>query len=118
MKLKASETIKMTLDDGAAHMANHTYHVHPHTGERMHCAFPGDDSMEGISLLPECVLQDNDISALAKVAGEWEQEAGRTRTREESGGGWKVAAIWRAMYGRGESMIGENTQQIFPMVPN
>ena len=53
-------------------MANNTYRVHP---------FPGDDGMEGISLLPECLLQDNDISALVQVPGEWEQEAGGTGTR-------------------------------------
>ena len=30
--LNAAEAIKMVLDEGAACMANRTYHVHPHTG--------------------------------------------------------------------------------------
>ena len=33
MKLKAAEAIKMAQDEGAACMANRTYHVHPHTGD-------------------------------------------------------------------------------------
>ena len=113
---KAAETVKMTLDEGAARLTNHTYHGQPHTGDRRHYVFPGDDGMEVVSLLPKCALQDNTISALAKVAGEWLQEAGGAETGGESGGEWMVAAIRRARYRRAESMIRENKTQIFRMI--
>ena len=70
MTLKAAEAIKMVLDEGAACMANRTYHVHPHTGDTWHYAFPGDDGMESIASLPECERQGAEISALARVAEE------------------------------------------------
>ena len=54
MTLKPAEAIKMALDEGAARMANRTYHVHPHTGDTWHYAFPGEEGMERISPLPEC----------------------------------------------------------------
>ena len=57
-------------------MANRTYHMHPHTGDAWHYAFPGDDGMESISPLPECERQGTDISAPAEVAEEWVREAG------------------------------------------
>ena len=56
-------------------MANRTYHVHPHTGDKWHYAFPGDNGMEGISPLLGCILQGNDTSALAKVPGKLVQGA-------------------------------------------
>ena len=71
MTLKAEEAIKMVLVEGPAGMAHGTYHVHLHTGDTWHFAFPGDDGMEGIPPLPDCVLQGNGISALANVVGEW-----------------------------------------------
>ena len=54
MRLKAAEAIRMALDEGAACMANCTYHVHPHTGDTWHYTFPGGDGMESIAPLPEC----------------------------------------------------------------
>ena len=71
MTLKAAEAIKNALDEGAACMANRTYHVHPHTGDTWHYAFPGEDGMGSIAPLPECERQGNEISALAQVAEEW-----------------------------------------------
>ena len=68
MTLKAAEAIKMVLDRGAAWRANRTYHVHPHTGDTWHYAFPGDNGMESIASLPECERQGAEISALARVA--------------------------------------------------
>ena len=41
MTLKAAETIKMVPNEGTACMANRTYHLHPHTGDTWHYAFPG-----------------------------------------------------------------------------
>ena len=46
MTLKAVEAIKLVLDEGTACMANRTYHVHPHTGDTWHYAFPEEDGME------------------------------------------------------------------------
>ena len=40
MTLKAAEAFKMAPDEGAARMANCTYHVHTHTGDTWHYAFP------------------------------------------------------------------------------
>ena len=97
MTLKAAEAIKMVLDEGAACMANRTYHVHPHTGDTWHYAFPGDDGMESIAPLPECERQGAEILALARVAEEWVRETGGVDHEE-----WAVAAIQRARYHRGE----------------
>ena len=55
MTLKAAEAIKMVLDERAACMANRTYHVHPHTGDTWHYAFPEDDGMGSVASLPKCV---------------------------------------------------------------
>ena len=52
MTLKAAEAVKMVLNEGAECMANRTYHVHPHTGDTWHYAFPGEDGMESIVSLP------------------------------------------------------------------
>ena len=49
MTLKAAEAIKMVLDEGAACMANRTYHVHPHTGDTWHYTFPREDGRESIA---------------------------------------------------------------------
>ena len=102
MTLKAVKAIKMTSNERAARIANRTYHVHPHTGDTWHYALPVHNGMEGISPLLECILQGNDISALAKVAGEWVAEAGGIGTCREGGGEWAVGAIWRATYRRGK----------------
>ena len=88
MTLKAAEAIKMALDEGAACMANRTYHVLPHTGDTWHYVFPREDGMESIAPLPECERQGNEISALAKVAEEWVRE-----TRGVEQGMWAVGAI-------------------------
>ena len=74
MMLRAAEAIKMALDEGAACMANRTYHVHPHMGDTWYYAFPGEDGMESIAPLPECHREGNEISALARVAEEWVPE--------------------------------------------
>ena len=76
MTLKAAEAIKMVLDEGTACMGNRTYHVHPHTGDTWHYAFPGEDGMESIAPLPECERQGAEISALARVAEEWVRGTG------------------------------------------
>ena len=76
MTVKATEAIKMALDDGMACMANRTYHVHPHTGDTWHYAFPGEDSMESIAPLPEFERQGSEILALTKVAEEWVRDTG------------------------------------------
>ena len=99
----------MALDEGAACMANRTYHVHPHTGDTWHYAFPGEDGMESIASLPECERQGTEISALARVAEEWVRETGGVEQ-----GTWAVGAIPRARYRRGESMTREDTKAIFP----
>ena len=83
--LKAAEAIKIVLDEGARCMANRTYHVHPHTEDTSHYAFPGDDGMESIASLPECERQATEISALARVAEEWVRETGG-----EEHGKWAV----------------------------
>ena len=110
MTLEAGEAIKMVLDEGAACMANRTYHVHPHTGDTWHYAFPGDDCMESIAPLPECERQGNEMSALAKVAEELVRETGAVEQRT-----WAVGAIRRARYRRGEWMTREDTKVIFPV---
>ena len=109
MTLKAVEDIKMVLNEGAACMANRTYHVHPHTGDTWHYAFPGDDGMESIASLPECERQGTTISALARVAEDVVRETG-----EEEQGKWAVGAIRRARYRRGEWMTRE-TKVTFPV---
>ena len=96
MTLKAAEAIKIALDEGAACMTNRTYHVHPHTEDTWHYAFPGEDGMESIAPLPECERQGNEISARAKVAEEWVRETGGVEQ-----GTWVVGAIQRARYRRG-----------------
>ena len=74
MTLKAAEAVKMAVDEGAACMADGTYHVHPNTGDTWHYTFPGEDSMENIAALPEFGRQDNEMSALARVAEGWVQK--------------------------------------------
>ena len=89
MKLQAAQAIQMTPDEGAARMANRTLHVHPHTGDTPHYAFPGEDSMEVTSPLPECVRQGNDVSALGRrmgARGGTSGSAERDRDGEDSGG--------------------------------
>ena len=108
--LQATEAIQMVLDEGAACMANRTYHVHPHTGDTRHYAFPGDDGMESIASLPECERQGTEISALARVAEEWVREKGG-----QEHGKWAVGAIQPARYRRGERMTREDIKAIFPV---
>ena len=109
MTLEAAEAIKMALDEGAAHMANRTYHVHPHTGDTWHYAFPGEEGMESnISPLPECERQGNEVSALARVAAEWLRE-----TRGSEQGTRTVGTIGRTSYHRGEWMTQEDQKVIF-----
>ena len=88
MTLKAAEAIKMALDEGAACRANRAYHVHPHTGDTWHSAFPGKEGMEGISALPECERQGNEVRTLARVAEKWVREAGGAERVTEAT--WKV----------------------------
>ena len=97
MTLKAAESIKMALDEEVACMTNGTYHVHPHTGDTWHYAFPGDtwhyafsgeDGMESIASLLDCERQGNEILALAKVAEEWVRGRGGVEQ-----GKWAVGAI-------------------------
>ena len=107
MTLKAAEAIKMALDERAACMANH---VHPHTGDTWHYAFPGEDGMGSIAPLPECERQGHEISALAKVA---EDRVRETRGVEQ--GTSAVGTIWRARYRKGEWMMREDTKVIFPV---
>ena len=113
MTLKAAEAIKMVLNEGTACMANRRYHVHPHTGDTWHYAFPGEDGMESIVSLPECERQGAEISALARVAKEWVRETGGVEHEK-----WAVGAIWRARYHRGEWMKREDTKAIFPVATN
>ena len=110
MTLKAAEAIKMVLDEGAACMANSTYHVHPHTGDRWHYAFLGDDGMASIASLPECQRQGAEISALARVAEEWPRETGGVEHEK-----WAVGAIRRARYRWAEWMTREDRKAIFPV---
>ena len=110
MTLKAAEAIRMVLDEGAACMANRTYHVHPHTGDTWHYVFPGDDGMESVAYLPECERQGNEISALARGAEEWVRETGGVEHEKLA-----VEAIRRARFGRGEWMTREDTKAIFPV---
>ena len=110
MTLKAAEALKMELDEGTACMANRTYHVHPHTGDTWHYAFPGKNGMESIVSQPECERQGAEISALARVAEEWVRETGGVEHEK-----WAVGAIWRARYRRGEWMTREDTKAIFPV---
>ena len=105
MTLKAADAIKMALDEGAACMANCTYHVPPHTGDRWHYAFLGEDGMESIASLPECERQGKEISVLARVAEESVRETGGVEQ-----GTWAVGAIRRAWYRRGECMTREDTR--------
>ena len=86
--LKAAEAIEMALDEGAACMADRTYHMHPNTGETWHYAFPGEDCMESIAPLRECERQGNEILAPAKVPKEWVRETGGVEQRT-----WAVGAI-------------------------
>ena len=65
LTLYGAEAIRVALDKGPARIVSRTYHLHPHTGDRWHYAFPGDDSTEGILPLPECMLQGSNILALA-----------------------------------------------------
>ena len=95
--LKAAEAIKMVLDKGASCMAKRTYHVHPHTGEKWHYAFPGEGGMESIASLSECERQGAEISALARVVEEWVWETGGVGHEK-----WAVGAIRRARYRREE----------------
>ena len=110
MTLKAAEAIKMAPDEAAAHMANRTYHVHPHTGDTWHYAFPGEDGMESIAATPECERQGSDVSPLAKVAEEWVRESGGSEQ-----GTWTLGAIRRARYRRRERVTREDTKVIFPV---
>ena len=110
MTLKATEAIKMALDEGAACMAHRTYHVHPNTGDTWHYVFPGEDCMESVAPLPECERQGNEISAVAEVAEEWVRE-----TEGVEQGTWAVGVIRRARYRRGEWMTREDTKAIFPV---
>ena len=73
--------------------------------------------MEGISPLPEFVLQGNDISAIAKMAEEWVRQAGGMDPGGENGEASKVGAIRRPRYRRSELMTGKDRKMIFPMVP-
>ena len=108
--LQAAEAIKIVLDEGAACMANRTYHVHPHTGDTWHYAFLGEDSMESIASLPECDRQGAEIWALARVAEEWVRETGGVEHWK-----WAVGAIRRTRYRRGEWMTREDSKAIFPV---
>ena len=110
MTLKAAEAIKMVLEKGTACMANRTYHVHLHTGDTWHYAFPGEDGMESILWLPEYQSQCAEISALARVAEEWLRKTGGVEHEK-----WAVGAIWRARYCRGEWMMRGDTKAIFPV---
>ena len=110
MTLKAAEAIKRALDEGAACMVNRTYHVHAHTGDTSHYAFPGEDGMESMAPLPECARQGNEISALAKVGDERVQETGGVEQ-----GTWAVGAIRLGMYCWGEWMTPDDTKVIFPV---
>ena len=115
MTLKAAEAFKMALGYGAVRMANRTYRMRPHGGDTWHYAFLQDDGMESISPLPECERQGNDVSVLAKVAGEWVPEAGGAEPGGETGTESTVGAIRRARYRRGEWMTRENTKMLFPV---
>ena len=110
MTLKAAQAIKMVLDKRTACMANRTYHVHPHTGDTWHYAFPRGDGMESIVSLPECERQGAEISALARVAEEWVRETGGVGHEK-----WALGAIPHARYRRGEWMTREDTKAIFPV---
>ena len=115
--LKEAEAIKMALDEGAAHMANRTYHVHLHTGKTWHYALPGDDGMASILPFRECERHGNGVSALAKVAEEWVREAGGAKPAGETGTKWTVGATQRARYCKGEWMTREDTGLIFAVAP-
>ena len=110
MTLRAAEAIKMVLDEGTSCMANRTYHVHSHTGDTWHYAFPGEGGIESIVSLPECERQGAEISALASVAEEWVRETGGEEHKK-----WAVGANQRARYRRGEWMTREDTKAIFPV---
>ena len=117
MTLKAAETIKVKLNEGATRLSDRTYHAHPHKGDMWHDAFPGNDGMEGTSPLPGCVPEGNNISALSKVAEEWVREAGGVDPGGVTGTDWTVGAIRRARYRTGEWMTQEDTKLMFPMAP-
>ena len=110
MTLKAVEAIIMALDGQAASTAKRTYHVHPHTGDMWHYAFPGEDGMERRAPLPKCARQGNEVSAVAKVVEEWVRETGGAEQ-----GTWTVGDIRRHRYRRGEWMTWEDTKVIFPV---
>ena len=110
MTQKAAEAMKMVLDEGAACITYRTYHVHPHTGDTWHYAFPGADGMESIASLPGCERQGTEISSLARVAEEWVRETGGAEHGKSA-----VGAIWRARYRRGEWMTREDTKVICPV---
>ena len=109
MTLKAAEAIKMALDEGAARMANRTYHVHPYAGETWHYAFPGEEGMESIAPLPECDRQGKKVSFLARVAEEWVRETGGAEQVTLT-----MGVIRRARYRRGEWMTREDTKVVIP----
>ena len=110
MTLMAAEAIKMVLDEGAACMANHTYHVHPHMGETWHYAFPGEDGMGSIVSLPECERQGAEISALARMPEEWVRATGGVEHGKSV-----VGAIRHARYHRGDLMTREDTKAMLPV---
>ena len=91
-------------------MANCTSHVHPHTANRWHYAFPVEAGMESIAPLPECERQGNELSALPRVAEECMRETGGSEQ-----GTWTVGAIRRARYCKGEWMTQEDTKVMFPV---
>ena len=109
MTLKAAEAIKMALDEGAACMANRTYHVQPHTGDTWHYAFPGEDVTESRAPAGVSEAGQRDIGPRQASRG---MRVGDGKSRA---GDMGVGAIRRARYCRGERRTWQDTKVIFPV---
>ena len=68
--------------------------MHRSTKETWHYAFAVGSGTEEIPLLPECNVQENNISAVPVATQEWVQEVESARQGDGMGMGWKVGAIW------------------------
>ena len=101
MKLKAAETIKMTLGEGAARIANCTYHVHPHRENAWRVYRP--------SLSVRCT------ATTYRPSPRWQRSCcNRRGGRVGTSGRWGPSG---ARYRRGQWMTRGDTKLLFPMVP-
>ena len=109
MTLKATEASKMSLDEGAAHTTNHTYHVQPHTGDKWHYAFPGGGRHEEYSTTAAvCEIGQRSIGP-RQYGRRMGAGDGRGRARDADGGGHLVCEV-----PQGRMDDTQDTNVIFP----